>query len=113
MNIQEFVKAVQSRPQMYVEKVRVDYVYYLIIGFLGSNLINSNECGIEQCFRLHFSKWLLEWVRENKDKQYNSTSFFPYTILRDITNDEQEAVELFFELCNYFFEECDKNKDNN
>ena len=41
MSIKEFIKAVQNRPLMYVEEIKIEYIYYLVVGFLGSNRINK------------------------------------------------------------------------
>lgn len=34
MNIKEFINAIRNRPMMYVEEMRLDYIYYLVIGYL-------------------------------------------------------------------------------
>ena len=47
MNIKEFICAIQNRPQMYVEEIKLDYIYYLVIGFLGSNLMNKSVSNID------------------------------------------------------------------
>ena len=47
MNIKEFICAIQNRPQMYVEETKLDYIYYLVIGFLGSNLMNKSVSNID------------------------------------------------------------------
>ena len=107
MNIKEFISAIQKRPKMYVEEVRVDYIYYLVSGFLGSNLINESGCSIDRKFKAHFSNWVLEWVRKNVDESYDRKSFFWYQILNDVTRNENEATDLFFKLSNIFFQEVD------
>lgn len=108
MNIKEFIISVRNRPQMYIEEIRLDYIYYLVIGFLGSNLINKDSCIIDQNFKSHFFKWVLKWVKKNVDKEYEQKSFFWYHIFNEITSNEEEAVELFFNLCDEFFEEFKK-----
>ena len=105
MNIKDFINAIQSRPKMYVEELRLDYIYYIIIGFLGSNLMNKNACSLDQAYKNYFPNWLLEWVRKNKNEYYEIRSFYWYHILIDVTNSEEEAIMLFFELSDKFFEE--------
>ena len=105
MNIKEFINAVQDRPQMYVEEVKLDYIYYLLMGFLGSNMVNRSGSKIDQTFKIYFSNWVLEWVKKNVNENYERRSFFWYHILTDITNSEREATELFFQLSNEFFQE--------
>ena len=105
MNIKDLINAIQSRPKMYVEELRLDYIYYIIIGFLGSNLMNKNACSLDQAYKNYFPNWLLEWVRKNKNEYYEKRSFYWYHILIDVTNSEEEAIMLFFELSDKFFEE--------
>jgi hypothetical protein len=38
MSIEKFIRNIRNRPLMYVEKLDMHYIYYLIVGFLGSNL---------------------------------------------------------------------------
>lgn len=104
MDIKEFIAAIQNRPKMFVEEVRLDYLYYLIFGYLGSNLMKEYS-DIDEKFSAHFYNYVLEWVRKNVDENYERNSFFWYHIIRDVTNTEEEAVDLFFMLCEIFFEE--------
>ena len=107
MNVKEFINAIRNRPRMYVEDIKLDYIYYLIIGFLGSNLINKKGNNIDQIYKSFFCQWMLKWVKENVNENYERKSFFWYNIIRDVTNSEDEAVQLFFELTDKFFEEMD------
>lgn len=75
MNVNEFINAIQNRPQMLVEEVRIDYLFYLIFGFLGSNLMKE-QCYIDQKFRNYFYDWVINWVKNNIDEKYECNSFF-------------------------------------
>lgn len=104
MDIKEFIAAIQNRPKMFVEEVRLDYLYYLIFGHLGSNLMKEYS-DIDKKFSAYFYNYVLEWVRKNVDENYERNSFFWYHIIRDVTNTEEEAVDLFFKLSEKFFED--------
>lgn len=106
MNIREFINAVRNRPQMYVEEVRIDYLFYLIFGFLGNNLMDNQYC-IDKKFSNLFYDWVLNWVKKNVDDKYECSSLFWYHIFVEVTDTESEAVELFFVLCKDFFEQFD------
>lgn len=93
---------------MYVEKIKISYIYYLVIGFLGSNLIKQDNYRIDRLFKQYFTGWVLNWVKENIDSNYEKNSFFWYRMLIEISDSEENAVELFFELSENFFEECRK-----
>ena len=92
---------------MYVDEVRIDYIFYLIFGYLGSNLMKE-QCYIDEQFRNCFFDWVLNWVKLNIDENYECTSFFWYHIIKDVTDTESEAVEMFFNLSNKFFAQLDK-----
>lgn len=113
MDIETFIKSVQSRPLMYVEEVKIEYIYYLIVGFLGSNLINQRGYDIDQNFKSNFMQWVYDWVLKNVNRDYERKSFFWYHIIKEITNSEEEAVNLFFELSDTFFRECKIGVKNN
>ena len=112
MSVKEFIHVVQSRPLMYVEEIRMDYIYYLVIGYLGSNLVNKRDYSVDLEFKRHFDNWLIEWVRKNVDKNYEYHGFIWYKILIDVTKSEREAVELFFSLSEKFFSEINVNNSN-
>lgn len=103
MDIKEFIAAIQNRPKMYVEEVRLDYLYYLIWGYLGGNLMKGYS-DIEKKFQAYFYNYVLEWARKNVDENYERNSLFWHQIIRDVTNTEEEAVDLFFKLSEKFFE---------
>lgn len=108
MDIKTFINSIQTTPRMYIEEIKIEYIYYLVVGFIGSNLINGRTYNSDQKFKEYFSGWLLNWVTKNLDKNYERKSFFWYHILCDVTDSESEAVELFFELCSIFFEQLDE-----
>lgn len=110
MNIKEFIYAIQSRPQMYVEEVRLDYIYYLISGYVCSVLINKGGCNIDREFKEKFLDWTVKWVRENLDENYEKKHFWWYCVVYDVTSNEKEAIDLFFKLCDRFFQEFERKE---
>lgn len=108
MDVKTFISSIQTTPRMYIEEIKIEYIYYLVNGFLGSNLINGRTYNSDQKFKTYFSGWVLNWITKNLDKNYERKSFFWYHFLRDVTNSEGEAVELFFELCSIFFAQLDE-----
>lgn len=105
MSIEKFIKAIRNRPLMYVEKLEINYIYYLVIGFLGSNLMKGDIYKIDRIFHKHFVGWVIKWVQENVDSNYVKKSFYWHHIFIAITDSEEDAVKLFFELSEKFFEE--------
>ena len=109
MNIEEFILCVEKKPLMYVEKVRIDYIYYLIKGYLGGCL--DKKQNIDVAFHSKFYQWVLKWINDNTQKNFDKrASFHWHNILTEISTDEKEAVELFFKLSKQFFEEYRKNE---
>ena len=105
MSIEKFIRNIRNRPLMYVEKLDMHYIYYLIVGFLGSNLKEGDSYKIDRIFHRHFIGWLIKWVKENVDSNYEKKSFYWHHIFIEITDNEEDAVKLFFELSEKFFKE--------
>ena len=56
-------------------------------------------------FHYKYSKWLESWIINNIDKGYNMNSFFWSEMIKEIVNDEEKALNLFYETSSLFFEE--------
>ncbi|MDE7415717.1 MAG: hypothetical protein K2N44_05270 [Lachnospiraceae bacterium] len=108
MNVKEFIKAIQKHPQMFVHEVRTDYIEYMICGFICGNSMHKGADNIDHQFRCYFDKFLVAWIKKNVDRKYEQQHFSWSQILKDVIDDETEAVELFFHLCDKFFEEYEK-----
>ena len=104
MNIKEYLSAVQNRPRMYLEEERLDYLYHLILGYVGSNLANEKNYKEDLKFVSYFSRWLLAWVRSHMNQNYEPKTMIWYHAIKDVTSSENEAIELFFKLCDEFFQ---------
>ena len=55
-------------------------------------------------FSSFFPRWLLIWVRDHVDKNYELRNLVWYHIIEDVTNTDNEALALFFKLCDEFFQ---------
>lgn len=106
INVKELISGIQKRPLMYVEEERLDYIFYLILGHVASNLMNGSNDKEDIKFNSFFERWLLGWVRRNVDKKYKLRDiWWWHHIIKDVTNSEKEATELFYRLCEEFFQE--------
>jgi len=110
ITLREYIKLIEKKPQAVLYEVRIDYLEYVIDGFKGCNGINDFGDDTAVQFHHYFSNWLVRWIQLNIDKKYEKQHFFWYHTFRDITNNEAEAVKLFFTLCDKFFKEYE-NKE--
>ena len=103
INIEEFIESIEKRPLMYLDQKKIDYLYYYLVGYL----YKENDCNddVDNWFRHHFENWTLIWVKNNIDIDYKRHSFCWYQIYKDVTKNDDEAIELFFKLCKLFFKE--------
>lgn len=108
-NVKYFIKNIQKKPIAYVHEVKTDYLEYLIDGFICCNLMYDRVDNEERYFHCYFVDWIVEWINKNIDNKYKRRSSLWHQILRDVTNDEQEAVALFFQLCDQFFKQYEKD----
>ena len=114
MNVEKFILAIKNRPLMYVEQIRIDYIFYLLKGYVGSNLSIEEKKEIDYTFKQKFYQWVLAWANKNTDKVFEtSESYYWHKILSEVSDSEQSAVNLFFELCDTFFEEYHRERHDN
>lgn len=77
-------------------------------GTSGGTMAGALEAaGLEEAedekFILYFSKWIWAWIRNNVDKSFEEKPLWYHT-LQAVTNSDSEAIELFFKLCDEFFQ---------
>ena len=56
MNVEKFILAIKNRPLMYVEQIRIDYIFYLLKGYVGSNLSIEEKKEIDYTNGIKLSK---------------------------------------------------------
>lgn len=108
MNVKDFIKNIQKMPTAFVHEVRLDYLEYVIEGFICCNSMYDRADNEERCFHCYFVDWIVGWINQNIDNKYERKSSLWHQILRDVTNDEQEAVALFFDYVIYFLNNMKK-----
>lgn len=103
MYIRELIKSIQIRPLMFVQEERLDYIEHLLMGYCGACHKSNSITEMDKNFNCWFEKWLREWIRVNYNDSYELKTLFWHDAIRDITYDENEAVQLFYKLCEQFF----------
>ncbi len=63
---------------------------------------------MDKHFDIWFIKWLNMWVTENYDTTYEFKTFHWNDTLKEITKSEEEAVQLFYKLCEQFFSDYEE-----
>ena len=110
--IEELIQRIKQRPGMYVHEVRLDYVYYLIFGHNGCASQVKIRTQKDVYFQTKFFKWLINWARENWNKDYSGQYVFWYQIIDQNTNSPEESVTKFIELAEQFFSEYEEEERN-
>lgn len=90
--------------QMLVREVRMDYIFHFLIGYRVANAKLPVD-NMDRNFCSWFGKWLLIWIEDNVDSKYRATSAAWYDDIIRITPEGQNEVDLFFDLCDKFFED--------
>lgn len=108
MKIEQLITTIQKRPGMFVKEEKIEYIYYLLLGFCGASKNYAND-NIEQKFCYWFGKWLIIWIEDNVDAEYAPQTAYWYDDIKRITKKGQNEVTIFFDLCKSFFEDY-KNK---
>lgn len=103
MDIEELIFTIEKRPLMYMEEVRIDYIFYILKGYLSGTLDNKKN----STFHSNFYRWLVEWMNNNTEYCFKiQEGFYWHNIFTQVTSNNGEAVALFFQLCRSFFDEC-------
>ena len=110
MNVKEFIKLIKKNPRMFVDENRMDYIEHVIYGFVSCNLLNKRGDNVDMQFHTFFWKWMVTWIKINIDGNYEEKYYSWNKTLKDVTSNEAEAIELFFQLCDLFFDEYE-NKE--
>lgn len=96
------------RPPMYVPDLRLDYLYYQLLGrSLAYCETDFPHDEIEETFCQKFGEWLSKWIRENIDRKYNPQSYYWYEDVRRILPEGKEELAYFLELSKLFFLDYD------
>jgi len=104
INIEERIYNIRKRPKMYVHEVRLDYIYYLIAGSLGSNIGSRDVQNIDIAFKRDFNQWVEEWIYEKKEIDFRRKVVVWHKIISSCANGDEEAVNLFYQISSEFFE---------
>lgn len=108
MYIEQLIESIDKRPKMYVKEEKLEYIYYYILGYCSaSHHFSTDE--MDKMFCCWFWKWLVKWIEDNVNSEYQTKSAIWYDDIRNIAENENEEIELFFRLSREFFEDY-KNK---
>ena len=107
MNIRELICTIKKRPGMFLKEKKLEYIYYLILGYCGANKDKEND-NLNKNFSSWFWKWLHLWIEENIDKNYISDSSYWYDDIKKIANNNEHEMDIFFQLCDLFFQDYDR-----
>ena len=110
MYIKELIKSIQVRPLMYLQEEKIDYMYHFLEGHCGLARRYSMTSEMDKHFEIWFVKWLNKWVVENYDNMHEFKTFYWNDTLKEITKNEEEAVQLFYKLCEQFFSDYEEGK---
>ena len=106
-DIYNLITSISKRPKMYVKEEKIEYIFYLLLGYQGAMAQKDND-SIESHFSGWFEKWLIEWIKKNIDESYEQTSFYWYDDIKAITNNSQDECKLFYQLVELFFEDYEE-----
>lgn len=108
MDIREKIISIEKRPLMFIEEMRLDFIYYIIAGHIASSLGHDKATENDKKFHYTYHKWIYNWIKNNIDSDFPEEDlFFWYHNFRKVTSSEEEAIKLFFQATKEFFEDSD------
>ena len=103
MQIEQLIFLIQKRPKMFIKEEKIEYIYYLLLGYCAATGALSDE--IDQKFCCWFGKWLMMWIERNIKANYIPKTAYWYDDIKVIAKNDHNEVALFYELCKKFFED--------
>ena len=110
MEVYNLIKSIQKRPLMYIHEEKIDYIYYLLVGYCAALTKHNSPTEMDKKFSFWFGKWLNDWIKFNYDDNCQLKTYCWGEILKEITKSEEEAVQLFYKLCERFFSDYEDGK---
>lgn len=109
-NIREMLQYIEKRPGMYlgINEKRLDYVCYFIDGWL-----LNNDYGINSKYYKGIDQWIYDWCITNKYELVIDTAIYRpiYKTIYKVTQNEEDACELFFKLSYEFLDLLEKEEN--
>ncbi|WP_020224855.1 hypothetical protein [Holdemania massiliensis] len=104
MNIKELIQLVKRRPGMFIGDLKLEYLYHFINGFLFNNISTSRADEIDEAFKREFHQWVREWIKENKNIEFDEDRNYLYYI-QEVCKSQEQCFTMFFELAEEYFKE--------
>ncbi len=96
---------------MFIHEEKINYIYYLLEGYCAASSKHNSSIEMDKKFSFWFYKWLNDWLKFNYDEYYQLQTLKTYCwgeMLKEITKSEEEAIQLFYKLCEQFFSDYEE-----
>ena len=110
MFIEELINTMEKRIKMFVQEEKIEYIFHFILGYCSSCGHFSVGDNIDKCFIDWFGKWLVEWITDNIDSEYEIKTLIWSETIKEISEEESGEINLFFSLCKKFFNDYRNKK---
>lgn len=107
MNIEELVSLIKSRPGMFIRKNNLDILSHFIDGFFFNRYMEEKQDKVDEEFQQKFNDWVRNWIKKNKKITLDKNRKYVFYI-QQVCKEEDERIQMFFELCDEFF--CELHK---
>ncbi|MCI8713646.1 MAG: hypothetical protein HFH23_15630 [Ruminococcus sp.] len=109
VKMKEMIDMIHGRSGMFVSEERVDYIEHFFFGWWSGVRCERREAGIMYSSRVpgiwHMvCVWIYDWIEKNMDKNCKF-SFHWHQMLYSVTNNEEEALALFYKICDDILQE--------
>lgn len=102
-NIEEYVFVIKKRWGMFLLKRQVDYLYHFLLGKSFTEYIIYEDNLMNKVFWKYFHDYCKNYIKKNRNVlEYQLKSSNWSDEIRKVCHDEDEAMELFFEIFDDF-----------
>lgn len=109
--VREVLNSIQKRPAIYIatKEKRLDYACHFIDGWLFGN----KEPIINYKYHMGITQWICNWILNNKGIDVRQIKGPKYMMIYEVTEDEEQAWELFFKIAHDYLDYLESQKDEN
>ena len=102
------ISEMKQKPEVYIGEVELERIQLFISGYLFCNIVNNQADYVDYSFKNGFHKWVKEYIEKLKNMKFSEQRNYVYYISQAF--EAEESVDVFFDLCNHFFEMIEKEQ---
>lgn len=111
MDLEELIQRIKAKPGMFVRIIDLDHISCFVSGFLFNSIMNDRADDMESAFNGKFHAWARHALERKYNIKFDVDRGYVFYI-EQLETSPNRRLELFFDLCEEFFNELRKKGCN-